>query len=422
MGRRKLRTPGLLDPAAVREALGRGGWSEVHAWRLWGHIARGRAGGVEAVPGLPRGFRQALEGGGFLASTSTVLERQEAGGGRLTKLVVGLQDGHRVEACIIRHAVQGGGGSCSGGGGVSGGEGGSADLAPEERLALNSEFKGGGGGSGVAGEGTRPDKKLRSARTTLCVSSQVGCKMACSFCATGTMGQLGNLTAGEILEQVVHAMETDPIRNIVFMGMGEPLNNYKAVLDAVRVLVDTRAFGLSPSRVTISTVGVVPRILQMATDCPAVNLALSLHAPTQDLRLKIVPSAKAYPLPRLMDACLQWQEKTGKRLLVEYVVLAEVNDSLECAQQVGELLDEFDVLVNLIPWNPTESGEELGCKVPEKEQVRKFQQTLTEGFDILCTVRQEFGQEVQGACGQLALKHGEANVGAVVRDIEDFAL
>jgi adenine C2-methylase RlmN of 23S rRNA A2503 and tRNA A37 len=360
------------------------------------------------VPGLPQGFRRALEEGGFKASTSSVLDRQEAGGGRLTKLVVGLQDGNRVEACIIRHAVQG-----SGEGGQA------AELAPEERLAgeeppTSSPI--------LEDAGAAPDKKSRSARTTLCVSSQVGCKMACTFCATGTMGELGNLSAGEILEQVLHAMRTDPVRNIVFMGMGEPLNNYKAVLDAVRVLVDPRAFGLSPSRVTVSTVGVIPRILQMATDCPAVNLALSLHAPTQDLRVSIVPSAKAYPLPRLMQACLDWQEKTGKRLLVEYVVLAEVNDSLECAQQVGELLDEFDVLVNLIPWNPTESGDEMGCKVPEKQQVKRFQQALVEGFDILCTVRQEFGQEVQGACGQLALKHGEGSMETVVRDIEDFAL
>ena len=380
----------------------------MHAWRLWGHLARGRAGGLGAVPGLPQGFRRALEEGGFKASTSSVLDRQEAGGGRLTKLVVGLQDGNRVEACIIRHAVQG-----SGEGGQA------AELAPEERLAgeeppTSSPI--------LEDAGAAPVKKSRSARTTLCVSSQVGCKMACTFCATGTMGELGNLSAGEILEQVLHAMRTDPVRNIVFMGMGEPLNNYKAVLDAVRVLVDPRAFGLSPSRVTVSTVGVIPRILQMATDCPAVNLALSLHAPTQDLRVSIVPSAKAYPLPRLMQACLDWQEKTGKRLLVEYVVLAEVNDSLECAQQVGELLDEFDVLVNLIPWNPTESGDEMGCKVPEKQQVKRFQQALVEGFDILCTVRQEFGQEVQGACGQLALKHGEGSMETVVRDIEDFAL
>ena len=408
MGRRKLRTPGLLDPAAVREALGRGGWSEVHAWRLWGHLARGRAGGLEAVPGLPQGFRRALEEGGFKALTSSVLDRQEAGGGRLTKLVVGLQDGNRVEACIIRHAVQGGG---------EGGQ--TTELAPEERLAGEEPPT---SCSILEDAGAAPVKKSRSARTTLCVSSQVGCKMACKFCATGTMGELGNLSAGEILEQVLHAMSTDPVRNIVFMGMGEPLNNYKAVLDAVRVLVDPRAFGLSPNRVTVSTVGVIPRIIQMSTDCPAVNLALSLHAPTQDLRISIVPSAKAYPLPRLMQACLDWQEKTGKRLLVEYVVLAEVNDSLECAQQVGELLDEFDVLVNLIPWNPTESGDEMGCKVPEKQQVKRFQQALVEGFDILCTVRQEFGQEVQGACGQLALKHGEGSMETVVRDIEDFAL
>ena len=408
MGRRKLRTPGLLDPAAVREALGRGGWSEVHAWRLWGHLARGRAGGLEAVPGLPQGFRRALEEGGFKALTSSVLDRQEAGGGRLTKLVVGLQDGNRVEACIIRHAVQGGG---------EGGQ--TTELAPEERLAGEEPPT---SCSILEDAGAAPVKKSRSARTTLCVSSQVGCKMACKFCATGTMGELGNLSAGEILEQVLHAMSTDPVRNIVFMGMGEPLNNYKAVLDAVRVLVDPRAFGLSPNRVTVSTVGVIPRIIQMSTDCPAVNLALSLHAPTQDLRVSIVPSAKAYPLPRLMQACLDWQEKTGKRLLVEYVVLADVNDSLECAQKVGELLDEFDVLVNLIPWNPTESGDETGCKVPEKQQVKKFQQALVDGFDILCTVRQEFGQEVQGACGQLALKHGEGSVGAGVRDIEDLAL
>jgi adenine C2-methylase RlmN of 23S rRNA A2503 and tRNA A37 len=139
-------------------------------------------------------------------------------------------------------------------------------------------------------------------RATVCISSQVGCRMACRFCSTGTMGLLGHLTAGEMCEQLLHASDVAPIRNVVFMGMGEPLDNYEELLGAVRAMVDPGRFGLSPAKVTVSTVGMVPRIRALARDVPGVRLALSLHAPTQELRCKIVPTARSWPLHSLMAA------------------------------------------------------------------------------------------------------------------------
>ncbi|CAM9880906.1 unnamed protein product, partial [Hapterophycus canaliculatus] len=182
----------------------------------------------------------------FAVLTSTVVETQRSEDGTV-KLLVRLQDGQMVETVIIQH------------------------------------------------NGTHP-------RTTLCVSSQVGCQMACTFCATGTMGLKGDLSAGEILEQVLHASRVSPIRNVVFMGMGEPLNNYDAVLASIRGMSDGRMFKLSPRHITLSTVGVVPRMKQLTVDAPETQLALSLHAPNQELRNKIVPSARAYRLDKLMDA------------------------------------------------------------------------------------------------------------------------
>ena len=141
---------------------------------------------------------------------------------------------------------------------------------------------------------------MGSTRATLCVSSQVGCKMGCKFCATGTLGELGHLTSGEILEQLVHANRVNdvPIRNVVFMGMGEPLNNYDNVVEAVRTMTSVRGFGLGPKQVTVSTVGIVPRMEQLTNDLPQVSMALSLHAPTQQLRAEIVPAARGWNMER----------------------------------------------------------------------------------------------------------------------------
>jgi len=296
-----------------------------------------------------------------------VVESSTSSSGDTTKLVVEMQDGMQVEAVIMRYDPKQG-----------------RDPSKED------------------------SKRRGERRATLCLSSQVGCQMACKFCATGTMGLKGNLNAAEIFEQLVHAMRVEKIRNIVFMGMGEPLNNYKSVCASIKLMVDGRLYGLAPSHICVSTVGVTNRIKSMAVDMPGVNLALSLHAPNQELRLSIVPTGKAYPVHKLMDACRSWQEATGKRVFFEYVVLGEVNDNQEQAEELGALLKEFDCVLNLIPWNPTEGGAMEGYKAPAEERLATFQRTLREAHGIRTTVRREFGQDINSACGQLVIKSGEA--------------
>jgi adenine C2-methylase RlmN of 23S rRNA A2503 and tRNA A37 len=267
-------------------------------------------------------------------------------------------------------------------------------------------------------------------RATLCVSSEVGCQMGCTFCATGTMGLKADLTTGEIVEQLVHALQYAPVRNVVFMGMGEPLNNYQAVVHAVQLMTSNKVFSLRRSAVTVSTVGVVPRIKQMATDLPGVSLALSLHAPTQDLRQTIVPSAKAYKLDKLMAALDEYQEKTGQKVFVEYVMLGpDVNCTVQHARQLGEMLTGKNVTINLIPWNPILSPG-MPFTEPRGGGIGEFARILKEEYALATTVRQEKGQDVEAACGQLVVLYNEGGGGSVgkrvdgtsngIKDLEDL--
>lgn len=251
--------------------------------------------------------------------------------------------------------------------------------------------------------------------------------MGCRFCATGTLGLRGHLMAGEILEQLVHAHQIEPITNVVFMGMGEPLDNYDAVVAAVKMMTDRRVFGLAESRVTVSTVGVIHRIKQMTKELPHTKIAFSLHAPTQDLRLKIVPTASAFKLPQLMEA-IHFHSLGGKRrVLIEYCVLAGVNDSEEVAHQTGALLKPLNCLLNLIPYNPTEVDD--GYSAPSNETVMRFRDIVFNEYGIFTTVRKEMGQDIAGACGQLAINGGQGVKGddeekkdsaAASFDIEDI--
>eukprot|EP01083_Nonionella_stella_P133518 405946_1 len=260
---------------------------------------------------------------------------------------------------------------------------------------------------------------------TLCVSSQVGCRMACTFCATGTMGLLGNMTSGEIVEQLIHARRVADIRNIVFMGMGEPLDNYKEVLAAVRMFTDPRIFALFPRHITVSTVGIVPRMVQMGKDMPDVNLALSLHAPTQEKRLKIVPTAKSYAISTIMGALDDHLARSKKtRVMVECIVIKDVNDSMETAHEFGKLFTETEnrrekLIINFIPYNPT--LVEADFEAPTHERVREIQTLLINEYGCHVRIRKEMGQENQAACGQLALKKGPCDKGSkIVDDIEDL--
>jgi 23S rRNA (adenine2503-C2)-methyltransferase len=238
-------------------------------------------------------------------------------------------------------------------------------------------------------------------RATVCVSSQAGCAMGCSFCATGQSGFSRHLTAGEIVEQVVmarRAAEPDHLSNVVFMGMGEPLANYERVWDAVsRIHAD---IGLSARHLTISTVGLVPGIRRLAREDLPVNLAVSLHAANDALRNSLVPLNKRYPLTMLMEACRQYQAAKGRRLSFEWALIAGVNDRLVDARELSELTRPLGAHVNLIPLNPTPGYSVRGTG---PTGVRAFRDSLGR-LGVNATVRQNRGTDIDAACGQLATR------------------
>ncbi|ESR36063.1 Radical SAM domain-containing protein [Citrus sinensis] len=259
-------------------------------------------------------------------------------------------------------------------------------------------------------------------RSTLCISSQVGCKMGCNFCATGTMGFKSNLSSGEIVEQLVHASRLSNIRNVVFMGMGEPLNNYAALVEAVRIMTGL-PFQVSPKRITVSTVGIVHAINKFHSDLPGLNLAVSLHAPVQDVRCQIMPAARAFPLEKLMNALKEYQKNSQQKIFIEYIMLDGVNDEEQHAHQLGKLLETFQVVVNLIPFNPIGSASQFRTSGDNK--VSSFQKILRGSYNIRTTVRKQMGQDISGACGQLVVNLPDkmsAKSTPPVTDIEDLCI
>lgn len=353
MVKRRILSPNpLFDPALLTAALEENHINPIWLSKTWNRIlyshsiGKSYEEGIQTVldtNGCPKAMQALLTGKDFSLMTSTVKEENTSKDGSTTKLVVELQDKQLVESVIMRHAT----------------------------------------------------------RTTLCVSSQVGCQMGCTFCATGTMGLLGNLHAGEIVEQLLHANKRAKITNIVFMGMGEPLNNYDNVLKAIEMMVDPRLFGLRKTRVTLSTVGVVPYMYKLTKEAPYVTMALSLHAPTQEIRQQIVPAAKAWKMEKLLAALDDHIEKTGRKVLCEYVVIKDVNDMDEVAHELGRVAQGRNVHINLIPYNPTDVPHDY--KPPTEEQLYKFFDILRHEYKVFTTVRVEMGQDIAGACGQLAL-------------------
>ena len=291
--------------------------------------------------------------------TTTLIKSVDSEDGNTSKLLVETHDGHRVEAVVLRR---------------------------------------------------------HGRNTSICVSSQVGCQMGCQFCATGTMGMIANLTGSEILEQVVYhklapsSLRNFPLRNIIFMGMGEPLDNFTAVKAAVDGLLDFSRFGLSRARVTVSTVGVVPSMLKLNKELPGIPLALSLHAPNQTLREQIVPAAKAWPLNSLMSALDQHiynaqHNNDGIKftgVMIEYVLLSGINDLPKHAVQLAKLLKGKPVLINLIPYNPNITAEMYGFKAGTYDDAYAFGKILIDA-GLHARVRIERGSDIAAACGQLAL-------------------
>ena len=244
-------------------------------------------------------------------------------------------------------------------------------------------------------------------RGTLCVSSQVGCTLNCSFCATGKQGYNRDLSTAEIIGQVwlakhllAEQYKTDDriVSNVVMMGMGEPLMNFDNVVSAMRIMQDDFCFGLSKRRITLSTAGVVPKIDQLKEACP-VSLAVSLHAPNDELRNQLVPLNKKYPIKELMAACNRYVADSARaRITFEYVMLEGVNDDLEHAHQLVELMKTVPGKVNLIPFNTFEG---IDYKRSSNSRINRFRDILHES-GIIVTVRRTRGDDIEAACGQLA--------------------
>lgn len=233
-------------------------------------------------------------------------------------------------------------------------------------------------------------------RVTVCVSSQAGCGLACAFCATGRLGLLRNLAAGEIVEQVYLVREGDRTPNVVFMGMGEPLANCAAVVRALRLLLAPEGLGLSPRRITLSTSGLPDRIRQLAAEDLGVRLAVSLHAADDATRTALMPINARYPLAEVLAAARVYAERSGRRVSFEYVMLAGVNDADADARRLAGLATQERAHVNLIPYNPTDATFQGSSTA----RIDRFAAILRE-HDVPCSVRRSRGRDVQAACGQL---------------------
>ncbi len=250
-----------------------------------------------------------------------------------------------------------------------------------------------------------------SGRTTACVSSQAGCAMGCVFCATGQMGFSRHLTAGEIVTQVLHIdrilrNQGEKLRNVVFMGMGEPLHNYESVMTAVDILCDKRGLSLAGKRISVSTVGHVPGIRRLTEEKRNISLAVSLHGATDIDRNALVPLGRRWPLAELMDVCRQYTDTLDRHIFFEWTLIEGKNDSPAQTHTLGQLLEGIPSHVNLIPLNPTQG---YNGKPGNNAAAHAFQSILSQ-YNIPCTIRQRRGIDVAAGCGQLKeLKQKDAS-------------
>ncbi len=236
---------------------------------------------------------------------------------------------------------------------------------------------------------------------TVCVSSQVGCAMGCTFCMTGKMGWVRHLTLAEIVDQVLEVSSDLPeggnLRNIVFMGMGEPFHNYHNVVKALCVLQNEHGLNFSSRRITVSTSGLVPKIKRFVQEQVKANLAISLNGATDEVRQQLMPINRVYHLKKLIDACREYPLESRKRITFEYILIKDVTDALDDAKNLTKLLHGLKFKINLIPYNPTKNDH---YQRPTLERVQKFQRLLLDK-NVVATVRYSKGQDIQGACGQL---------------------
>jgi 23S rRNA (adenine2503-C2)-methyltransferase len=341
-----------LDPSELEAALEVRGVERYHARQLFRWIYKRGVTDFDRMTDLSRDLRARLQDEFTISTPRVVGDETSVDGTR--KLVLELADGRRIESVYI------------------------------------------------------PDTPAQ----TFCISSQVGCAMACGFCLTGKMGLVRNLTAGEIAGQVrVLAAATrllDAPFNIVLMGMGEPLHNYENTMKALRILHSEHGLAVSPRRVTLSTVGIVPGIERLAREPLMPNLAVSLHATTEEQRTALVPPNKKYSLAQILDACRKFPLKKRSRITFEYVMLDGVNDTPEDARRLAKLLSGIKSKVNLIPLNPAPG---IPFERPSDERVDRFAQILADRH-LTVSVRKSRGRDIRAACGQLIVEGGTKKTAA----------
>ena len=305
---------------------------------------------ISEIKQLPRTFQDTLADKGYSIGSAKEVHRIVSKDGDTTKLLLSLQDKTPIESVLMQYP---------------------------------------------------PKKLFGHPRSTICVSTQVGCAMGCVFCATGQMGFERNMRAEEIVGQVIHfakilSQRKQHVTNIVFMGMGEPLANYSEMIRAVQLLTHPRGFGIGQRNITISTIGIISGIDKLAEENLQIGLAISLHAPNDKLRQRLVPTAGENSVKDLINAGQRYFLKTGRRVTFEYALIEGVNDSVEIAEDLAILLKNNGSHVNLIPINPT-AGD---FQRPTRKNVIEFERILYNS-GINCTVRVEKGTEISAACGQL---------------------
>jgi 23S rRNA (adenine2503-C2)-methyltransferase len=241
---------------------------------------------------------------------------------------------------------------------------------------------------------------------SICVSSQIGCNMGCKFCESGRRKKVRNLTTGEVVEQILLVEEDlkERISHVVVMGIGEPFDNYENIIRFIRIINDPKGLEIGIRHITVSTCGLVIKIDSFAHDAEGANLAVSLHAPTNEVRNKIMPINKVYKVEEIISAIKKYIEKTNRRVTFEYIMLKDINDTDKCAEDLSKLLKGINCYVNLIPYNETANIE---FKRSDMFQIMKFYDILKKN-NINVTIRREFGSKISAACGQLRSKKEEA--------------
>lgn len=333
-----------LSRAQLTELIHSWGYSAYHAELLWDYLYRQEISSFDQMADLRPDLRQQLQRETRLALPELVLEQTSRDGTR--KFLLRLEDGQLIETVLMPYRD----------------------------------------------------------RYTACISSQAGCAMGCVFCATGQMGFERHLSAGEIVGQILHArraaaetVQPRELRNVVFMGMGEPLHNYEATTTALEILTDDKGLAMAQRHLTVSTVGLAPSIRRLADEAVPANLAVSLHGATDEERTALVPVGRKWNLHELIEACRYYSEKLGRRIFFEWTLIAGENDTPEQAHALGQLLEGLDAHVNLIPLNPT--GDFSGG--PSRQlAITRFKEIL-DNYGLPSTVRQRRGIDIDAGCGQL---------------------